>query len=177
MKKVIVSTSILTIAAGSVLLVINNVSQSVGKYFTISELCGSSTAKSKGIDNSPSEEVVKNLNTLIKKVLDPVRSIYGKPIRITSGYRCPELEAVISGAGSSQHMTGCAADMQPYSDGNLNDIFKAVISNGVYDQLIIEEANGKKWVHVSYSESLRKQILAYKDGKYVNITNSWQNYV
>jgi hypothetical protein len=31
------------------------------KYFTIKELCSSSTAKQKGINNTPNSEVVNNL--------------------------------------------------------------------------------------------------------------------
>ena len=41
------------------------------KHFTIKVLTSSSTAKSKGIDNTPTREVVGNLTTLVDKVLDP----------------------------------------------------------------------------------------------------------
>ncbi|MCQ2232039.1 MAG: D-Ala-D-Ala carboxypeptidase family metallohydrolase [Paludibacteraceae bacterium] len=147
-------------------------------YFSLSELKHSDTAIARGIDNTPTKEAWQNLLLLRDNVLNPVREIFGHPIRITSAYRCPQLEMIISGrAGNSQHMTGQAADMQPYSEGSVYDIFKAVIKNGIYDQLIIEQANGKKWVHVSYAPTLRKQILAYDGTRYTNITNDWQKYI
>lgn len=43
------------------------------KYFTIKELCESETAERLGIDNTPSEEVVKNLTYFVEKILDPLR--------------------------------------------------------------------------------------------------------
>ena len=148
-------------------------------YFTIGELCASSTAKKLGIDNSPTPEIEKNLHLLIDNVLDPVRKIYGAPIRVTSGYRCPALEQAVSGKVYGQHLQGLAADLQPISGGSLADIFRAVIKHGVWDQLIIEEnANGARWVHVSYTpQNRRNQVLAYKNGSYINVKNSWENWI
>lgn len=51
------------------------------KHFTIKELTNSSTAKSKGIDNTPTREVVGNLTTLVDKVLDPLREETDTQIR------------------------------------------------------------------------------------------------
>ena len=55
------------------------------KHFTIDELCRSDTARSRGIDNTPTEEVRKNLTALVGNVLDPLREWYGKPIYVNSG--------------------------------------------------------------------------------------------
>lgn len=43
------------------------------KYFTIQELCNSVTAKAKGIDNTPTEEIKKHLTELVENLLDPLR--------------------------------------------------------------------------------------------------------
>ena len=51
------------------------------KYFTIKELSHSDTAVARGIDNTPTGEVVHNLTELVENVLDPLREKYGKPIR------------------------------------------------------------------------------------------------
>ena len=69
----------------------------MGKYFSIEELCKSDTATEKGIDNTPSSEVVEKLNMLIDNVLDPLREAYGKPIYVNSGYRCPALNKAVGG--------------------------------------------------------------------------------
>lgn len=128
------------------------------KYFTIKELCKSSTATAKGIDNSPNSEIVKNLEQLIDNILDPLRERYGKPITVNSGYRCPELNKAVGGSKTSHHMKGLAADItvgSPKKNKVLFDLIKEM--DLPFDQLIDEKK--LSWVHVSYSTTPRKQIL------------------
>lgn len=73
------------------------------KFFSIKELTKSTTAQQKGIKNVPSKEQEQNLIALIENVLDPLREAYGKPIVVTSGFRCKELNKAVGGAASSQH--------------------------------------------------------------------------
>lgn len=73
------------------------------KFFSIDELTKSTTAQQKGIKNVPSKEQEQNLIALIENVLDPLREAYGKPIIVTSGYRCPALNKAVGGASNSQH--------------------------------------------------------------------------
>lgn len=128
------------------------------KYFTIKELCSSSTAQQKRIDNSPSAEVVHNLEMLVDNILDPLREKYGKPIRVNSGYRSPEVNKLVGGSKTSQHMTGLAADITTGSINGNKKLFTLVQQlNLPFDQLIDE--NKFKWVHISYSNKPRKQIL------------------
>ena len=81
------------------------------KYFSISELTHSDTAVSLGIDNTIPKECVRNIEHLVHCVLDPLRKQWGLPIRITSGYRCPELNEEVGGVEGSYHIDGCAADI------------------------------------------------------------------
>ena len=69
------------------------------KYFTITELCKSSTAAQKKIDNTPNSEVVNNLKKLVEYVLDPLREKYGKPIHVNGAYRCPALNKAVGYKG------------------------------------------------------------------------------
>lgn len=71
------------------------------QYFSIPELCASSTAKARGIDNTPPAHVKANLTRLVDNVLDPVRRIWGKAITVNSGYRSPALNEAVKGAKSS----------------------------------------------------------------------------
>ena len=80
------------------------------KYFKLSEFINSVTAKRQQIDNTPSFEVVDNLNRLAD-YLDGIREKYGKPIFISSGYRCPLLNQAVGGVANSQHLKGLAADL------------------------------------------------------------------
>lgn len=133
------------------------------KFFTIQELTKSTTAQQKGIKNIPSKEQEQNLIALIENVLDPLREAYGKPIVVTSGYRCPALNKAVGGASNSQHLYGYAADIRSVSDSKeenkkLFDLVRQL--NLPFDQLINEY--DYDWVHVSYSNRNRRQILNIK---------------
>ena len=130
------------------------------KYFTIGELTKSATAKRKGIDNSPSRQVQKNLTALVEKVLDPLREAYGKPIIVTSGYRCEKLNRAVGGAASRQHVKGEAADIRSVQDTPAENekLYDLIVKLGLpFDQLINEY--GYDWVHVSYGPRNRRQRL------------------
>lgn len=128
------------------------------KYFTIKELCHSDTAIKKKIDNTPNSEIVNNLTQLIDNVLDPLREKYGKPITVNSGYRCSELNKVLRGSNTSQHLTGQAADITVGSVQKNRQLFGLILYLDLpFDQLI-DESNFK-WIHVSFSKNPRKQIL------------------
>ena len=81
------------------------------KYFSLGEFSHSDTAVSLGIDNTIPKERVRNIEHLVHCALDPLREHWGLPIRVTSGYRSPELNEELSGAENSYHMDGCAADI------------------------------------------------------------------
>ena len=122
----------------------------------------SQTADARGISNKCNIEQAGNIQRLIAEVLDPLREAYGKPIRVTSGFRSPELNKAVGGSRTSDHMTGCAADIvgTPNTKGENEKLFKLVQELGLsYDQLIDEK--NFRWVHVSFrsKETNRKQIL------------------
>lgn len=122
-------------------------------YFTIKELSRSSTAEKLGIDNTPTPEIRAKLNTLIS-VLDKIREQYGKPIFVTSGYRCPELNKAVGGVNSSQHVKGEAADLVGRNDDETRKIFETAKAFGQFDQLLYEKnSKGDIWVHISYKAS------------------------
>lgn len=128
------------------------------QYFTIKELCKSSTAVQKKIDNTPNSEIVNNLEQLVENILDPLRREYGKPIRVNSGYRCDALNKAVGGSKTSQHRYGLAADITAGSKFENRKLFiLAQKLNLPYDQLIDEK--GYSWIHISYSQNPRKQIL------------------
>lgn len=129
------------------------------KHFTIDELCRSDTARSRGIDNTPTEEVKKSLTALVDNVLDPLREWYGKPIYVNSGYRCPALNKAVGGVANSQHLTGQAADIDTNDRSENRCLMKHIEDNLDFDQLIWE--NGGAWLHVSYRPDgkNRRQVL------------------
>ena len=113
----------------------------------------SATAQRKGIKNDPSIQVCQSLTALIEKVLDPLREAYGKPIIVTSGYRCEKLNKAVGGVYNSQHLKGQAADL--CIDGDIQKgrkWFEYIKKNLPFDQLIWEKnpKTGSCWVHVSF---------------------------
>ena len=130
------------------------------KFFTLRELTKSDTAIRKGIKNAPSKLEESNLIALVENILDPLREAYGKPIIVTSGYRCEELNRLIGGSKTSQHRSGQAVDIRtiidtPEENKKLYDLI--IKLNLPFDQLIDE--HNFDWVHVSYSPKHRKQTL------------------
>ena len=122
----------------------------MAKYFKVAEMLKSETADKNKIQNKPSVEVEQNIEKLLE-VLDGLREFYGKPIKITSGYRCTELNKLVGGSPTSAHVIGYAADLQPIGDTFEN--FKAEVlrwlDTGVkFDQCIIEKSKSTQWVHV-----------------------------
>lgn len=130
------------------------------KHFTLRELIKSDTAIRKGIKNVPNKQEEQNLTALVDKILDPLREAYKKPIIVTSGFRCEELNRLVGGSKTSQHRTGQAVDIRTISDTPEENkkLYDLIIKlNLPFDQLINEY--NFDWVHVSFSEKNRKQIL------------------
>lgn len=142
------------------------------KYFTIEELIYSENALKKyDIRNKTTQSVENNLDYLITHLLDPIREKWGKPIQITSGYRCKELNDKIGGSATSQHVFGLAADLDAGSPSKNRELAKLIVSMGIsFDQLIDEK--NYAWVHIGLSTTKpnRKQILRYNGKSYINIT-------
>lgn len=129
------------------------------KHFTMSELTRSATALRLGIDNTPPQAVVAALTQLVGNVLDPLREAWGRPIYVTSGYRCEALNRAVGGAARSQHLRGEAADVTTGSrDGNrrlwqlLHDLQLPV------DQVINE--HNYQWLHISYGPLHRRHYFS-----------------
>ena len=136
------------------------------KNFSLIELTSSETAVRKGINNTPTTEVVVNLKYLCENVMQPLRDWYGKPINITSGYRSPQLNKAIGGSTTSDHCLGRAIDFTLPQD-DYKEVFDYIRENLIFDQLIWEMGNdiAPQWIHVSFRiDNNRKQVLrAYKN--------------
>lgn len=124
-------------------------------HFTLEELSSSDTAVRKGIDNTPSAAIIENLKR-IAQTLEEVRALVGGPIRVSSGYRSPELNKAIGGSGKSAHLEGLAADIT-VSGKTPKELAILIRDSGIkYDQLIYEGT----WVHVGLANgTLRQQDL------------------
>lgn len=128
--------------------------------FSMSELIYSETAILKNINNMPDINSLDNLLELIIFCLQPIRDKIGKPMIITSGYRCPEVNKLVKGAVNSQHLKGQAADFIIKGMTPQQIVFKIATMGIEFDQCIEEHSKNAHWVHISYVKGKnRKQTL------------------
>lgn len=131
----------------------------MGKYFTLQELSRSQVASSRGINNTPTGDIKDSLETMINKLLDPVREVWGSPITVNSGYRSLELNAAVGGVATSQHTKGQAVDITAGSPSKNKALFDLILSKGFKFDQLIDERN-YTWLHLSYkSNGCRNQVL------------------
>ena len=159
----------------------------LSKNFTLKELTRSNTALRLGIDNEPSKEGIYKLTLLATEVLQPLRDCLGA-LRITSGFRSPELNKAIGGSTKSQHCKYEAVDLQYFKRGKMDNIkiYQALKELGLpFDQVILEfgdateyiDPENPAWIHLSYTinDNRCQELVAYKDEnnktKYRTVTN------
>lgn len=166
----------------------------MGEYglYNLNDLCFSPTAISHGIDNRPGRDVqelnldyttvTNNLKRLAVNILTPLRQKYGTAMKLTSGYRCSELDKQIyinngnpGGGGKGPHTRGTAADIQ-IENVPTSEIFNYIknLSGFEFNQLIWEYPergtyfDGKEtrssWIHIAteYSERKRLTLISKK---------------
>lgn len=130
----------------------------LSKNFDLDEFTISQTAIRYDIDNTPNNEQIDNIILLTKEILQPLRDELGV-IRISSGFRCKKLNAMIGGSVTSQHCKGQAADIQGKNNSLL---FYHILEKLEFDQLIWEFGDDIQpaWVHTSFNkDGNRKQVL------------------
>lgn len=154
----------------------------------MSEFTSSATAQREGLDNTPSRPHIRNIEEMVKQLLDPLREAWaiecaheklGTPaIRVSSGYRGFQLNEAVGGSKTSAHCYGLAADLVPVN-GKLEE-FKAFcrewLCGRAFDQLISEDedaAGVPRWMHLGYKNrqgGQRRQMLSMRGGSYQTMT-------
>ena len=128
----------------------------ISKNFSYHEFEKSRTAKARGIINSiPTAGVRDAVRELTLTVLQPLRDAWGRPLYLSSGYRCPKLNAAVGGVPTSQHIKGEAADIETSAPSSLA---RLVIELRLpFDQMIIYPG----FVHLSHKRGgpQRGQVL------------------
>ena len=137
------------------------------RNFTLQELIKSDTAIRKGIDNNPNADQIEKLKKLCENVLQPVRDQFGR-VKVTSGFRSPELCVAIGSSINSQHAKAEACDFEVLGVDNA-EVADWVYKNCQTDQLLLEfyvpgEPNSG-WIHASWIEfqPRAQYMLVYRD--------------
>jgi zinc D-Ala-D-Ala carboxypeptidase len=136
----------------------------LSKHVTLKEFQASGIAMLRGIKNEMSATQIESAKLLCENVFEPLRLYLNTPIKISSGFRCLQVNRLIGGSATSQHTKGEAMDLQINAKG-----FNFIKDKLEFDQLIWEFGNDEQpsWVHVSFSSRNRKQVLkaSKKNGK------------
>ena len=138
----------------------------MGREVSLKELLFSETATRLGIENKPTDQILINLQTLIYEVINPIVNQFGD-IKITSGYRSPELSKIIGSSERSQHCLGMAVDCEVLGIPN-KELADWVVNHLEFDQCILEfwtpDQINSGWVHISYNKSANRKMYlrAYK---------------
>ena len=139
-----------------------DLNKKLSENFTLGEFIASDTAKRKGIDNTPTLADIYHMEELCVNLLQPIRDAYGKPIKVTSGFRCYKLNRAVGGSPTSVHTRGWAVDIKPAS-GTYKDFEIFVIDFLMehpeikYDQVIRETSGSYKWLHLGYKNNAGRQ--------------------
>ena len=144
------------------------------KNFSLEEL----TATSKKVNNTPNSVQLFHLKETAN-MLQSLRDVYGKGIKINSGFRSAALNKMVGGSATSAHSYGYAADTVP-SNGDMKTYQKVVLEWAkmhAFDQIIIEYPTNyvASWIHIGLKNGSglqRKQILYTVNGKNYQAINN-----
>lgn len=134
------------------------------KYFQLSEFLESETAMTLGIENFPSWEEVECMKKFANEVLDVIRSHWGQPLLLSSGYRVPTLNAAVGGSPTSDHQNGFAVDIKlpTWSKRKISELYHLIYALTEQGTIEIDQViyyRGKKIIHIGAGEKLRKQFI------------------
>lgn len=141
------------------------------EYFTKEEFEKSETAERLKIDNSIPDNLMPGLEEFVEQILDPLRSAWGTPIKVNSGYRGPKLNKAVHGSATSSHCTAQAVDLWPVDRDfeRFKEFARDFLYSRDFDQCIVEYSGVKKWLHIGFKNregKQRKQFLIYKNSTY-----------
>jgi putative chitinase len=124
--------------------------------FTLEEATFSETATRLGISNEPSPQQLENLKKAAEG-MEAIRKLLGKPIRVSSWLRLPEVNLAVGGSRVSSHMDGWAIDFVCPSFGDPYAVAKAIETSEIKYSQIIHEFG--RWVHISFAPDMKQQAL------------------
>jgi len=131
--------------------------KNLSKFFSLREMVFSKIAEDNDIDNTPTPEILEKLKYTASQ-LDKVRELLGKPVNLSSGYRCLKVNRRLGSKDSSQHLKGEAVDFKCELFGSPKKVFDKIRESNIqFDQLILEF---NSWVHISFvKEGGRRECL------------------
>lgn len=131
----------------------------ISEHISFEEAVLSPTAIRNGIDNMPNDAQLHNMKMVAEHCFEPLRKMYGKPIKVNSFFRSEKLNQLVGGSPTSQHTKGQAIDITTGTKAENKKLFE-LAKTLEFDQLINEF--DFSWIHISFANYNRKQILIIK---------------
>ena len=116
-------------------------------HFTWAEMLASDTARTCGLDNTPTPSSQKRIIHLAREFLEPLRQKFG-PILVLSGFRSPELNWFVSLSRHSRHCRGEAADIRPAEKGLLPEMIRHIHRSMPFHEMDLH-TGPRPWLHLS----------------------------
>lgn len=137
----------------------------LSEHFNWGEALFSQTAQEKDLDNTPDDEAREAIKATALG-MEAVRSLLGgKPIKVTSWYRSPDVNKAVGGAKTSDHMTGWSVDFKAYHMDARTAALIIRDSPLMFDQLIWYPDQDR--LHIGFAPKNRREIMTKRDGKYL----------
>lgn len=143
------------------------------EHFSFEELTRTGQAALQEANRKEALPYVERLKA-VAEMLEAVRLRFG-PVRVTSGFRGPAVNAAVNGSASSQHSKGEAADIV-CAGCTVEELHKWIVTeSGLrFGQCILEKPPGKAWVHLSLGSPWRPakdcgQVLHFDGKTYVKM--------
>lgn len=139
----------------------------LSEHFTLAEMCRTGVKTS----NVPNETQVKNLQRVcgwLEELRQEWNKTYGEgndPIIINSAFRSTAVNKAVGGAPTSNHLTGCAADIRVL--GMEQALRYAVLLLDIadrqkkdFDEIILERSKNAIWLHFAVRpENNRRKVV------------------
>ena len=141
----------------------------ISKHISYKEGVYSITATRLGINNTPNDDQLKNMELVAEEVFEPLREYVDEPIKINSFFRSPDLNKAIGGSTKSQHCKGQAMDIDDtYGKMKNSEMYYWIKEHLDFDQMIWEfgDDDNPDWVHISYvspEDNRNRCLKAYRE--------------
>jgi len=139
------------------------------EHFSLEELTKTSV---KGFNNIPNASQTNNLKRLcgwLEELRQEWNNTYGEgndPIIINSAFRSPAVNRAVGGVPTSNHLTGCAADIRVLGMEQLMryatillDISDKTKEN--FDELLMERKGNSLWLHFAVRETGNRRKIKF----------------
>ena len=121
----------------------------ITENFTFEELIHSAYAEKYHLSNLPKQDEIKKLNQLATEILQPIRNEFNSPIKVTSGYRSPQVNSAVGGSRTSQHVKGEAADLTSSDNKKLMSLIIRLIKDKKIEVGQVINEFDYSWIHIS----------------------------